>query len=123
MLGAIVGDIVGSVYEFDNHRTKEFPLFKAESFFTDDSVMTVALAYAIVADCGVEGVMRRWGAQYPRAGYGGMFRRWLADETMGPYGSFGNGAAMRISPAGWAYPSLDETLTRARQYTEVTHNH
>ncbi len=123
MLGAIVGDIVGSVYEFDNHRSKVFPLFKAESVFTDDSVMTVALAYAIVADGGVESVMRRWGAQYPRAGYGGMFRRWLADETMGPYGSFGNGAAMRISPAGWAYPTLDETLKRARQYTEVTHNH
>src|ERR1043165_9731348 len=67
--------------------------------------------------------MRRWGAQNPRAAYGGMFRRWLADETMGPYGSFGNGAAMRISPAGWAYPTLDETLKRARQYTEVTHNH
>jgi ADP-ribosylglycohydrolase len=123
MLGAIVGDIVGSVYEFDNHRSKSFPLFTSNSFFTDDSVMTVALAYAILSDTEFAGVMRRYGTRYPGAGYGGMFARWLRDDSMGPYGSFGNGAAMRISPAGWAFPTLEETLRRARAYTEVTHDH
>src|SRR5213076_1639704 len=101
MLGAIVGDIVGSVYEFNNHRSTSFPLFSSDSFFTDDSVMTCALASSIVADTDFGRTMRRYGGQYPGAGYGGRFRRWLADESMGPYGSFGNGAAMRISPAGW----------------------
>jgi ADP-ribosylglycohydrolase len=123
MLGAIVGDIVGSIYEWNNHRSKSFPLFRPTSFFTDDSVLTCALADAIVADTDFGNTMRRYGAQYPDAGYGGMFRRWLQDETMGPYGSFGNGAAMRVSPAGWAFPTLQETLTRARAYTELTHNH
>jgi len=123
MLGAIVGDIVGSIYEFDNHCSKSFSLFSPESFFTDDSVLTCALASSIVADTDFGKTMRRYGEQYPDAGYGGMFRRWLADESMGPYGSFGNGAAMRISPAGWAYPTLEQTLERARAYTEVTHNH
>ena len=123
MLGAIVGDIVGSVYEWNNHRSKSFPLFAPESTLTDDSVMTVALAYAIQADADYAAVMRRYGAHYPGRGYGGRFRLWLEDETMGPYGSFGNGAAMRIGPAGWAYSTLEETLKRARQFTEVTHNH
>ena len=123
MLGAIVGDIVGSIYEWKNHRSKSFPLFKPESFFTDDSVMTVALADAILHDYNYAAAMRGYGIRYPDAGYGGMFRRWLADEGMGPYGSFGNGAAMRISPAGWAFATLEETLKRARAYTEVTHNH
>ena len=123
MLGSIVGDIVGSVYEWNNHRSKDFPLFTPESFFTDDSVLTVALASSILSGDGVEGVLRRYGMLYPDAGYGGMFRRWLEDPAMGPYNSFGNGAAMRISPAGWAYRTLEETLSQARAFTAVTHNH
>jgi len=123
MLGAIVGDIVGSIYEFQNHKSKEFPLFTPDRFFTDDSVLTVALAEAILegGDYGV--VMRAYGRRYPLAGYGGMFRAWLRDPSMGPYRSFGNGAAMRISPAGWAYATLEETLERTRDFTVVTHDH
>ncbi len=123
MLGAIVGDIVGSVYEFDNHRSKSFPLFSPKSFFTDDSVLSVALADAVLHDGDYAATMRLYGRRYPNAGYGGMFARWLMDERMGPYGSFGNGSAMRICPAGWAFATLEETLRRARAYTEVTHNH
>ena len=123
MLGALVGDIVGSVYEWDNHRSKVFPLFVDRSFFTDDSVLTVALADVLLNGGDFAAAMRRYGRLYPDAGYGGMFRRWLGDPTMGPYRSFGNGAAMRISPAGWAYPTLQETLTRAREFTAVTHDH
>jgi len=123
MLGALVGDIVGSVYEWDNHRSKDFPLFSSKSFFTDDSVLTVALADVVLNGGDFAAVMRRYGRVYPAAGYGGMFRRWLGDPGMGPYNSFGNGAAMRISPAGWAYPTLEETLKQAREFTAVTHDH
>jgi len=123
MLGALVGDIVGSVYEWNNHRSKDFPLFQPKSTFTDDSVLTIALADAILAGADFAAVMRRYGERYPDAGYGGMFRQWLRSPAMGPYNSFGNGAAMRISPAGWAYRTLEETLERAAAYTSVTHNH
>jgi ADP-ribosylglycohydrolase len=123
MLGAIVGDVVGSVYEWQNHRSKEFPLFQKSSTFTDDSVLSVALADTILSGAEYGAVMRHYGRRYPAAGYGGMFRRWLVDPAMGPYNSFGNGAAMRISPAGWAYEALEETLERASAFTAVTHNH
>ncbi len=123
MLGALVGDIVGSVYEWNNHRSKDFPLFNPACIFTDDSVLTVALAEAILEGTDYGAVMRAYGKQYPSAGYGGMFRKWLFDPRLGAYGSYGNGAAMRISPAGWACGTLDETLERAAFYTEVTHNH
>lgn len=123
MLGAIVGDIVGSVYEWNNHRSKTFPLFAADSVFTDDSVLTVALAEAILDGVDYAFVMRSYGRRYPSAGYGGMYRRWLLDPSMGPYGSFGNGAAMRISSAGWAFDTLEETLDRTRLTTAVTHDH
>ena len=123
MLGAIVGDIVGSVYEWNNHKSKSFPLFAPKSYFTDDSVLTVALAQAILDGGDYAQVMRRYGKRYPNAGYGGMFRKWLGDPAMRAYNSFGNGAAMRISPAGWAYGTLEETLTRAREFTAVTHDH
>lgn len=123
MLGALVGDIVGSVYEFRNHRSKDFPLFSPGSVFTDDSVLTVALAEAILDGADYAGLMREYGRRYPDAGYGGRFARWLRDPSMGPYGSFGNGAAMRISPAGWAYEGLEETLERAKAFTVPTHDH
>jgi ADP-ribosylglycohydrolase len=123
MLGAIVGDIVGSIYEFDRHKSKEFALFTPDRFFTDDSVLTVALAETILEGGDYAVLMRAYGRRYPRAGYGGMFRAWLRDASMGPYGSFGNGAAMRISPAGWAYGTLEETLERATEFTAVTHDH
>jgi ADP-ribosylglycohydrolase len=123
MLGALVGDIVGSVYEWNNHRSKDFPLFSPASIFTDDSVLSVALAEAILEGTDYAVVMRRYGKRYPSAGYGGMFRKWLNDPRLGPYGSFGNGAAMRISAAGWAYATLEETLKQAHYFTVVTHDH
>ncbi len=123
MLGALVGDIVGSVYEWNNHRSKDFPLFNPACMFTDDSVLTIALAEAILEGTDYAAIMRAYGKRYPNAGYGGMFRKWLRDPRLGPYGSYGNGAAMRISPAGWACATLEETLERTASYTEVTHNH
>lgn len=123
MLGALVGDIVGSIYEWHNCRSKDFPLFGPGCTFTDDSVLTVALADAILSGADYAAVLRQFGRRYPNAGYGGMFRKWLGDPAMGPYGSYGNGAAMRISPAGWAYATLEETLEKSRAYTVLTHDH
>ena len=133
MLGAILGDIVGSPYEFDhnNYKHKDFPLLSEKSHFTDDSVMTVAVAQGLIAGQGdpqktfaeMRYEMRLWGERYPHAGYGGMFRRWLHAENPNPYGSFGNGSAMRVSAAGWLFDTLDKTLEMAKVTAEVTHNH
>ena len=104
MLGAIIGDIVGSVYEFDNIKTKDFPLFRDDCFFTDDTVMTCAVAEGIMnggtADDFVD-AMKKYGRMYPDAGYGGNFSCWLASSDRDPYHSYGNGSAMRVSPCGW----------------------
>jgi ADP-ribosylglycohydrolase len=123
MLGAIAGDIIGSVYEWANIKTTEFPLFNDKGFFTDDSVLTIALADAITNDRNYADVMREYGKKYPNAGYGGYFRQWLGNPELGPYNSFGNGAGMRISPVGWAYDTLHDVLEKAEEYTGVTHNH
>ena len=133
MIGAILGDMIGSPYEFDRSpKTKEFPLFSKHSEFTDDSVMTVAVADALLSAMGntddeiktalVES-MRKWGKKYPDAGYGGMFYRWLHSKHPEPYGSYGNGSAMRVSAAGWLFGTLEETRHVARLTAEVTHNH
>lgn len=134
MYGAILGDIIGSPYEFDcGEKTKEFELFPAHARFTDDTVMTIAVAEALIglgADADEEHVkadvvrfMRHWGRCYPRVGYGGLFRQWLVTDDPQPYGSFGNGAAMRVSSVGWLYDSLTRTREVARWTAEVTHNH
>lgn len=133
MLGAILGDIVGSPYEFDcnNYKHKDFPLLSARSRFTDDTVMTIAVAQGLLAGQGNPGrtfaevreTMGLWGEAYPHAGYGGMFRRWLHSEHPHPYGSFGNESAMRVSAAGWLFDTLEETLEMAKVTAEVTHNH
>ena len=133
MLGAILGDMVGSPYEFDrnNHKSKDFPLLSERSHFTDDTVMTLAVARGLMAGQGdaqktfaeVRYEMRHWGRRYPHAGYGGMFRRWLRAEHPQPYGSFGNGSAMRVAAAGWLFDTLDKTLEMAKVTAEVTHNH
>ena len=123
MIGAIAGDIIGSVYEWDNIKTKQFDLFSPDCFFTDDSVLTIALADAILNQQDYVSVMKSYYRRYPDAGYGGMFHRWAQSEDSQPYNSWGNGAAMRISPVGFAFDSLDEVLDKARQYTEITHNH
>ena len=131
MLGAILGDIVGSPYEFDhnNYKHKDFPLLSEKSHFTDDTVMTAAVAVGLIDGkglpertfCAVQHEMRFWGCEYPHAGYGGMFRRWLHAENPKPYGSFGNGSAMRVSAAGWLFDTLDKTLEMAKVTAEVTH--
>ncbi len=123
MLGAIVGDIVGSIYEHENHRSKEFPLFKDGSRFTDDSVLTCATAAALVDGDDYSDVYRKLGLHYPGAGYGARFMHWLMDDSMGPYDSYGNGSAMRVSPVGWAFDSEEEVLNAAKASAEVTHNH
>lgn len=134
MLGAILGDIIGSPYEFDmGDKTKNFPLFSERSGFTDDSVMTVAVAEALL-DCAniadenavkenLVASMRRWGREYPDAGYGLRFNNWLYSSSPQPYGSFGNGSAMRVSAAGGLYDTLSETRRAGRLTAEVTHNH
>ena len=120
-------------YEFDrnNYKHKDFPLLSENSHFTDDTVMTLAVALGLIAGQGdvqktfaeVRYEMRHWGRRYPHAGYGGMFRRWLRAEHPQPYGSFGNGSAMRVAAAGWLFDTLDKTLEMAKVTAEVTHNH
>ena len=167
MYGAILGDMIGAPYEFDRgDKTKDFPLFSRGSRFTDDSVMTIAVAEALMglneealkgldgealmeldgealmelngeASVSLDGdacdeavrqavtkAMRIWGRKYPNAGYGGRFRNWLfTDSQPKPYGSWGNGSAMRVSSAGWLYGTLEETRRYAKLTAEVTHNH
>ena len=133
MYGAISGDMIGAPYEFDRgDKTKDFPLFIRSSQFTDDSVMTIAVAEALMDTMGQDDdkikaalitSMRKWGEKYPHAGYGARFIHWLRAADPKPYGSFGNGSAMRVSAAGWLYKSLEETRHMAALTAEVTHNH
>jgi len=123
MLGAIAGDIIGSVYERQPLKTTDFPLFHSRSRFTDDTVMTLAVARAILlrSDYGRE--MKSLGRIYPRAGYGGNFKKWLYEDEIRPYGSWGNGSAMRVSPVGFAFDTEEDVLREAKQSAEVSHNH
>lgn len=133
MLGAIIGDIVGSKYEFNNIKTKEFELFDKDCFFTDDSVMTLAVAKSLLEYCPNPSEldlnqiaiknMYSFGKKYPNRGYGGRFAMWLIREETKPYNSFGNGAAMRVSACGFAAKSLNEAKELSKKVTEVTHNH
>ena len=123
MLGAIIGDIVGSIYEFNNHRSKDFEFFGRGVDFTDDTVCTIAVADALLHGIHPAEALHDWCGRYPGRGYGGMFRRWLDTGDRRPYGSFGNGAAMRVSPAGFLGRTLDEALVMSRKVTEVTHSH
>jgi ADP-ribosylglycohydrolase len=123
MIGAIAGDIIGSVYERHRIKSKDFPLFSQGCRFTDDSVLTIALADAIITGTSYEKLMKDYYHRYPHAGYGGMFHRWAQDPNSKPYNSFGNGSAMRISPVGFAFDSLEAVLEKAKVYTEITHNH
>ena len=124
LLGAICGDIIGSAYERFTTKKLTFELFYPYSRFTDDTVMTIAIADWIMTGNKLPFVMQDWGRnRYPRAGYGGMFRRWLCSANPEPYNSFGNGSAMRVSPVGWAYDTLEETLEKAKESAEPTHNH
>lgn len=134
MYGAILGDIIGSPFEFDRgDKTKDFKLFSRRSHFTDDSVMTLAVCEALLKvgqDAAVKEIedavitsMQSWGRRYPHEGYGGYFRHWLTARHPEPYNSFGNGSAMRVSAAGWLYDSLEKTRVVAKATANVTHNH
>ena len=132
MYGAILGDIIGSPYEFDmGDKVKDFPLFSEDSYFTDDTIMTIAVAEAFMdAPDDDEAIRRRliqsmkkWGHRYPGAGYGARFICWLALKNAPPYNSYGNGSAMRVSSAAWLYSDLDTVRRMARLSAEVTHNH
>ncbi len=131
MIGAIVGDIVGSRFEWNNHRSKDFDLFSNQCFFTDDSVMSLAVCDALMrsspnyhdlSDRVVES-MQTMGRSYPNCGYGDSFYRWLYSDMPMPYNSFGNGAAMRVSGCGYVATSIDEVKQFSRTVTQVTHNH
>lgn len=123
LLGAIAGDVIGSFYEYRPVNSVEFNLFNEWSSFTDDTVMTVANADWLLTDDSLLGIMQDYGNRYINAGYGGMFYSWLREYDPQPYNSFGNGSAMRVSPVGWAFKTLEETLAVAKQSAEVTHNH
>src|SRR5262245_19938581 len=128
MLGAIAGDIIGSVYEgkvaWQSARTSRFqPLFHPRCRFTDDTVLTIAVAESVLHGGDLVDLFKNYARRYPWAGYGGTFRRWLASEDREPYQSWGNGSAMRVSPVGFAYDSLAEVLLRAKWTAEVTHDH
>lgn len=134
MHGAILGDIIGSPYEFDmGNKSKDFPLFSGRSSFTDDTVMTIAVADAFLdaqPDADIEWIrnrlikgMQRFGKSFPYAGYGGMFRHWLSSNDPQPYGSYGNGSAMRVSSVAWLYNDIDTVRCMARLSAEVSHNH
>lgn len=142
MYGAVIGDIVGSVYEWNNINSKEFPFFSKKSCFTDDIVMTVAIAEAMInirndlynklylvepsADFYMQKIvdsMVKWGSKYPKEDYGGNFKSWLFSTDHTPYNSCGNGSAMRVSAVGWLFNSIDTTRWMARLSASVTHNH
>lgn len=123
MIGAIAGDIIGSIYEFANMKSMDFSLFSPGNYFTDDSVLTIALADSILSGEDYVDKMHAYFARYPDAGFGGNFFHWARGKKREPYNSFGNGAAMRISPAGYAYDTLEETLFQAQGFTATTHNH
>ena len=128
MLGAIIGDIVGSRFEFKNTKSKEFELFTNESCYTDDTVMTLAVAdilqHNTVNDKDmIIDTFKKWGRTYPNFGYGGRFRVWLLKEDIKPYNSFGNGSAMRVSAVGWYSNSEEEVIDNAVKVTRVSHNH
>jgi len=123
MIGAIAGDIIGSVYEHRPIKTKNFPLFNDRCTFTDDTVLTVAVAEAILSGGTYVDSVRRLGRHYPYAGYGGSFSRWLHSDDSEPYNSWGNGSAMRVSPVGFAFSTENEVLRQARMTAEITHNH
>ena len=123
MLGAIVGDIVGSVYEWHNIKTTDFNLFSSKGFYTDDTVLTVATAKALMTDRDYVKHYQDFSRRYPGRGYGGNFSQWIFAEDPQPYNSWGNGSAMRVSPVGFAFAIVDKVLEEAKASAVVTHNH
>ena len=126
MFGAIAGDVIGSVYEWNNVKTADFePLFQRLSHPTDDTVLTCAVAEWLLRGAGddLPDRLKLWFRQFPQVGYGPRFAKWAMASTRSPYDSWGNGSAMRVSPVGFAFSTLDETLRHASRSAEVTHNH
>jgi ADP-ribosylglycohydrolase len=123
MIGAIAGDIIGSIYEGWPIKTKTFALFGARCRFTDDTVLTIGVAAAILTGKPYRQTLWELGRKHPRAGYGGAFRRWLHSPDPHPYNSWGNGSAMRVSPVGFAFSSEEEVMRQAKMSAEVSHNH
>jgi len=137
MIGAIIGDVIGSVFEWHNIKTTEFKLFSRETRFTDDTVMTIAVADALLSKVnfknGIEyesesniiyaSKFKQYGHRYPNAGYGNMFNKWLYSEDAKPYNSYGNGSAMRVSPIGFAANTLEEAFKESKISAQITHNH
>lgn len=126
MLGAIIGDICGSIYEFDNIKIdtpEKISLLDPRCFFTDDTVLTCAVMDAILTDRDYKRAVYTWANKYPDSGYGERFCSWFSSRNSEPYNSWGNGSAMRVSPVGWAFSTLEETLAEAKRSAEITHNH
>jgi ADP-ribosylglycohydrolase len=123
MLGAVAGDIIGSVYEFHPIKSMDFPLFGKRSAWTDDTVLTIAVAETLLTGRPYKETMREFALENSHAGFGGMFKRWFTTQGSKPYSSFGNGSAMRVSPVGWAFGTLEKTLAEAQDSAEVAHNH
>ncbi len=123
MLGGMIGDIVGSVYEWHNIKTKDFILFENRNFFTDDTVLTAATAKALITGGDYTHTYQDFARRYPRRGYGGNFQHWIYTDNPEPYNSWGNGSAMRVSPVGFAFDTVEEVLAQAQHSASVTHNH
>jgi ADP-ribosyl-[dinitrogen reductase] hydrolase len=123
LVGAVAGDVIGSVYEFSRQKDYDFPLFGHDSKVTDDSILTIAVADAILHDRSYGSCIHEYARAYPDGGYGGFFREWIYSDDPQPYNSFGNGSAMRVSAVGWAFGTLEEVLHEARRSAVVTHDH
>jgi ADP-ribosylglycohydrolase len=123
MIGAIAGDVIGSTYEHHAIKSVEFDLFTPRSRFTDDTICTIALADAILTDGDFTGLLKEYCLRFPNSGYGGRFNQWIHSTSCEPYGSFGNGSAMRVSPIGFAFSTEKEVLEQAEQSAAITHNH
>ncbi|MCI5083631.1 MAG: ADP-ribosylglycohydrolase family protein [Saprospiraceae bacterium] len=123
MIGAIAGDIIGSRFEKSGFKSTDFELFHEDGRFTDDTILTIAVADALLTDKDYAKAIRQYAQQYPNRGYGGTFVKWVKDESAGPYNSWGNGSAMRVSPIAYAFDSLEAVLREAEASAEVTHNH
>ena len=123
MIGAIAGDIIGSVYEHFGTKKMDFPLFKSDSRFTDDTVLTIAIADSILNRKSYSNSLKYWARKYPLAGYGLSFSLWFTSNKSKPYNSWGNGSAMRVSPVGFVFETLEKVLDEAKKTAEVTHNH
>ena len=123
LLGSIAGDIIGSAYEFHNIRTTEFPLFTERSHYTDDTVMTLAVANKILHKSTYERELQDFGRRYPKSGFGTNFKEWIFSNEPKPYNSYGNGSAMRVSPIAYVYNDIDDVLSEAKHSAEITHSH